>query len=402
MISTDRYCYIVLYNDTDTTDPKNGDYVLSITDVKVCYDTLLTQALPEDDINDPEIAKRSAEEDMVSFLVDGNTAKAAAYFIGRKLPLSCESSDTKLLHSLALTDSIALNYAVAKQELEGCEDVKLEVTLPRYTGNVLTGKETLTILPEDKGNYYYFTLTSLTAVTMADTLEATLYYTYQGTAFKTETDFYSIADYAYRQLGKNGIPEELKTLCADLLQYGAKAQLYKGYRTDSLATANMTETHMSYLTDPETVSLDGVNRVLEDEATHAIAWVGKSLDLGSTVATKYIFSLGKYDGAVEELTLRVSYDSLRGETVTMVLTDSEVYNAKNGYYAFTLRALPVAELRSVVSVQVCYGETALSQVLQYSAPAYGNGKTGTLGDLCTALLAYSDSARAYFLWQNNR
>ena len=34
--------------------------------------------------------------------------------------------------------------------------------------------------------------------------------------------------------------------------------------------------------------------------------------------------------------------------------------------------------------------------LQYSAHAYGNNKASTLLDLCKALFAYSDSARAYF------
>ena len=33
----------------------------------------------------------------------------------------------------------------------------------------------------------------------------------------------------------------------------------------------------------------------------------------------------------------------------------------------------------------------------YSPDTYGNGKTGTLGDLCRALFAYSDSAKAWFM-----
>ncbi|MBQ2445888.1 MAG: hypothetical protein II272_05535 [Oscillospiraceae bacterium] len=56
---------------------------------------------------------------------------------------------------------------------------------------------------------------------------------------------------------------------------------------------------------------------------------------------------------------------------------------------------------SVVSVQVYHGETPLSCTLQYSADTYGNNKTGALLQLCKALMAYSDSAKAYFLDENH-
>ena len=52
---------------------------------------------------------------------------------------------------------------------------------------------------------------------------------------------------------------------------------------------------------------------------------------------------------------------------------------------------------SVVSAQVYEGDTPVSCTLQYSADTYGNNKTGALLQLCKALMAYSDSAKAYFL-----
>jgi len=67
-----------------------------------------------------------------------------------------------------------------------------------------------------------------------------------------------------------------------------------------------------------------------------------------------------------------------------------------GLYVFTLDALLAAELRSVVSVQIFAGDIPVSCTLQYSADTYGNNKTGNLLELCKALFAYSDSAKAYF------
>ena len=34
--------------------------------------------------------------------------------------------------------------------------------------------------------------------------------------------------------------------------------------------------------------------------------------------------------------------------------------------------------------------------MEYRASTYGNGKTDALGQLCKSLMAYSDSAKAYF------
>ncbi|MBR4308524.1 MAG: hypothetical protein IKT58_02910, partial [Oscillospiraceae bacterium] len=114
------------------------------------------------------------------------------------------------------------------------------------------------------------------------------------------------------------------------------------------------------------------------------------------VCLKFIFSKGTYAGEVDQLTLRVSYTDTYGATKEVVLTDAELYNEKLGYYAFTLDTMLAAELRSVVSVQIYNGEIPVSCTLQYSADTYGNNKTGTLLDVCKALFAYSDSAKAYF------
>jgi hypothetical protein len=47
-------------------------------------------------------------------------------------------------------------------------------------------------------------------------------------------------------------------------------------------------------------------------------------------------------------------------------------------------------------VAVYEGDTQISDSMCYSADNYGIGKSGTLLDLCKCLVAYSDSAKAYF------
>jgi len=394
---TNTSCYIVLYNGTETTDTdRDGDYVISITDIKAAYEGVYS-GLPEDSIDDPEIMKRNSEaSEPVSFLVDEHTALAAAVFLRKELSLPLEDSDTKLLHSLDLASSIALNYAVAKTELADCTDVYLEVRIPKYSGNTLVGTEVRKLQPVEKEYYYYFTLADLTAVAMNDVMEATLFYTRDGQTYVTEKDTYSISQYAYGQLGKEGVNETLKTLCADLLRYGSAAQTFKSYRLDSLADGTMTEDQKAYLSDIEAVTFGNTNKVLSDLSNAPIIWAGKTMNLASKVSIKFVFRPESYNGNLSDLTLRISYEDVIGITKTHIVRDPELYDEAMGAYVFTVDTLLAAELRSVVSAQIYAGDTPVSCTLQYSADTYGNNKTGALLELCKALFAYSDSAKAYF------
>ena len=399
--------YLVIYNAYEGTDKTRN--ILSITDLKVAYKEAPTEALPEDDntgTGDTEIKpeKRSAAvlEEPYSFAVDGRTLEAAAVFINaviesRKSETPIVHDGTKLRHSLNLASDIAMNYLVAKEELAGYENVSLEVLIPVYDSNGEMTHRLQTLLPEDKGtDYYYFTLNGLTAVNMNDTITATLYMEKDGRTYCSEADVYSISDYAYSQLNNPIASKKLKTLCAELLRYGAYAQTYKGYRTDALADKEMTPDHRAYLSDMESVTFGNTNTVLEDLSNAPILWKGKALSLESKVCLKFVFAPGSYTGDPTALCLRVSYRDGNGSDKTLEITGAELYNDKKGYYAFTLDVLNASELRTVISARIYEGQTPLSCTLQYSADTYGNGKNGTLLSLCKALFAYSDSAKAYF------
>ena len=399
--------YLVIYNAYDG-DSKTEN-ILSITDLKVAYKEQPTEKLPEDDntgTGDTEIKpnKRAPKvlDDPYAFTVDSRTLEAAAVFmdavlLSHKDETPVLDQGTKIRHSLNLTSDISMNYLVAKEELDGYENVYLEVLIPIYEENSHTNYRREILHPEDKSEkYYYFTLGGLTAVNMNDRLEATLYMEKNGRTYYSETDVYSIADYAYAQMDRAGVPEKLKALCAELLRYGSSAQTYKGYRTDALVNANMTEDQKAYLSDLDAVTFGNTNTVLNDLPDAPIQWKGKALSLESKVCLKFIFSMGTYTGELSDLSLHVSYTDVDGNNKTLVLRDAELYNVKNSYYAFTLDALTAAELRTLVSAQVYAGDSPVSATLQYSADTYGNNKTGALLDLCKALFAYSDSAKAYF------
>ena len=159
----------------------------------------------------------------------------------------------------------------------------------------------------------------------------------------------------------------------------------------------MTAAHKALLTDLSTVTFGNTSLELGFTPDPTVSWAGKALDLQSKVGIRYIVNLTNYKGKVEDLKLHVSYASITGEMHTVVLGAPELYKANGNLYAFTFDGLLAAELRTEVTATVYENDTPVSNDFIYCADTYGNGKTGTLGELCKALFAYSDSAKAYFV-----
>ena len=302
----------------------------------------------------------------------------------------------KILHTLDLASDISVTFAVAKTALANYDSYYLECVLPEYSGNAKIGTSTVEVQPVVSGNYYYFTLTGITAVRMGDMVEAVLHMTKGGQEYYSKTDSYSVATYAYGMLNSSKDAKML-TLCADLLRYGAEAQAFKGYRTDALVDAAMTEVHRGYLSDTSALSFTATDSYIGDLANPTVTWVGKTLDLGSKVGMKFVFNAKNYSGDLSKLSMKVTYQGSTGETKSVTVTGIETYNANNKQYSFTFYGLLASELRTIVDVAIYNGNTQLSETLRYSAESYA-AKTGTtaLAGLTKALFAYSDSAKAFF------
>ena len=328
------------------------------------------------------------------------TAEAHSYtdgvcVCGVNEPIPIVDESIKIYHTLDLASDISVSFVVPVSALSGYDSYYLECVLPEYEGNTQIGTSTVEIQPVVSGNYYYFTLTGITAVRMGDMVDATLHMKKGTQPYHSKTDSYSVATYAYAMLNSS-TDGKMLTLCADLLRYGAEAQSFKKYRTDSLVDSNMTEAHRSYLSDTSTLSFTATDSFWGDLENATITWVGKTLDLGSKVGMKFVFNAANYGGKVENLSMKVRYQGNNGETKAVTLTGAEVYNAANSYYSFTFYGLLASELRTVVDVTIYEGDTQLSEGLRYSAETYASKAPATLEPLTRALFAYSDSAKAYF------
>lgn len=312
-----------------------------------------------------------------------------------------EKGNWKFYHSLNLASDISVNLCFPKAYLAGfpVENVYVEAVIAVYEGNEKVGTKTLRLSPVEKGDYYYFTLTELTAVQMNDIISSVLYCEKDGVIYYSPVDEYSIATYAYAKLNKADTKETLKALCAEILRYGANAQIYKSYRTDALVDSAMTEEHRAYLSDLSALTFGDHNTVLDDLDEPLAFWEGKALNLESKVEVKFIYKYDVFSTYVENHYLMVSYINSKGEEVSVRVDGAERYGASSGFWpmvVFTIDFLNASELRTVLNVQIYENGVPISCTLQYSADTYGNDKDGDLGALCKALFAYSDSAKAFF------
>ena len=401
--------YLVIYNDSaeKTSADAAANRVISITDIKIVFEDPAIDA-PEDETTDPEIwpesasvapNKRNTSSDtgeMVQFFVDNSTTKAAETFVRTVVQKAAVDTGALLRHSLNLASDISINYILPKALLEHYEEIRLECVLPVYDRNYQVGSRKISLFPVEKGSYYYFTLDGLTAVHTNDMIQATLHMSQNGRDYYSPTDSYSIATYAYAMLNQSASSAELKALCAELLRYGAAAQLFKGYRASARGDAAMTEEQLALLTPLEDVSFGVQNVTMDSLDAPTVGWIGKSLDLNSRVGVKFIVDLSSFQGDKDSLALHVTYTNVEGTTVTAEVRRLKDYLPSRNWYAFSFDDLLAAELRTTLSVAVFAGEEQVSQSLLYRPDTYGNGTAGTLGELCRALFAYSDKAKAYF------
>ena len=133
-----------------------------------------------------------------------------------------------------------------------------------------------------------------------------------------------------------------------------------------------------------------------------LAELQQSAFLIDAVGVGAVLEGGGYGGlALEELygdhfSQFGSQERIYGETMEVNVTEVTAYDPAQNRYAFSVDTLLASELREVVSVQIFAGDSPVSSTFRYSADTYGNNKNGDLLELCKALFAYSDSAKAYF------
>lgn len=214
--------------------------------------------------------------------------------------------------------------------------------------------------------------------------------------------------YAKSMLNSTTSSDKQKALCVAMVNYGAEAQLYFGYKTDSLINAFLTEEQKNLISpyDESMISAIAAADTAKTAAfpKNAAAFgIGVAVNFEGAFAVNYYFTV-KYaiDSEVtmyfwDEATYN-SADALTKENATsvqtMTLSGSEYLGIVSG-----IAAKEIDQTLYVSAVFTSGGEECTSGVLAYSLGYYCKSKaaeTTEMADLAAATAVYGYYAKQYF------
>ena len=199
-----------------------------------------------------------------------------------------------------------------------------------------------------------------------------------------------------------------KTLAAAMLNYGAEAQKYFGYNTDTLMNADVTEEANALLNAYSINDLDALDAI-DDAKAGAFTANGGFNDMYPSVSFKGAFQINYYfqpSKAVDGDMTFYYWTEDTANAVTNLTADNadgvKVMNTANGIYADTVDGIFAKDLDKTVYVAAVYqsnGITYCSGILPYSVAEYARAFVNTADDFApfaNATGIYGSVAKAYF------
>lgn len=287
--------------------------------------------------------------------------------------------------SLTLHHNLAINYKADKALFD-----TVGYTNP-YVIFEIGGKKTTVKAYAVEGDRYVFRFRNIAPNQMNDTIYATLYATYNGVEYVSETKEYSVAEYCYSTLDKYAADDyaELRTLLVDLLNYGVQSQLYTNYNTNNLANANLTEAQLAWGTAEEPTLTNSLNTAYETVENPLITWKGASLNLNDSVSMRFKFIAEDIEG----LSLKIT-----GETGEWNITANN-FVLEDGVYSVRFSGLNAGQMSEKVYLTMYKDGVAVSNTVRYSIESYAYSKQDStiehLSGLVKAMMKYGNSAYAF-------
>jgi len=288
--------------------------------------------------------------------------------------------------SLTLYSSMQINFKVRKNSAKCYGISKVIFELNGDTKEV-------TNYVED-GDYYVYSLLDITPYQMGETISATLYGSYDATAFIGEAKKISVADYCYTLLNSPAYAADtyakLRTLIVDLLNYGTESQIRDG-KTTNYVNADLTEAQRAMASaDRELNTVKNIS--YETIENPSVMWKSAGLNLKEKVVIRLKFQAENTDG------LFVRFQDDNGNSLD-VKKFTPVAGEENYYYVY-LDKLNAYQMSEAIYATVYNMENeVVSDTLCYSIESYAyaaqNEETGNLGALVKAMMRYGNSAKAY-------
>ena len=361
-VGTDGYLYAASSSSnqlkTKTTLDNNGSWLIEIADDIATIKAQGTNTrnwLRFNSSNNPPIFScyGSGQKDVSLYMKGG-----AVFYTTSLIEKDFDSA------SVTIGTDVKLNYYA------DVSDVFENVEMQYYVAD--NDSEVFTAVGEKVDGRWKFTL-NVAPQAMTDVFNASI--VSNGIVLDTIEE-YSVQKYVINQLA-NSPSDELKQLLTDMLHYGAAAQNYKGYNTESLATTGVD-------------NIGTASDVLPGEECKSNLTTTKDLEsypayfTGATVWFDGINKLRVYITTIDGASLSNVTLTINGEAVAvsgnMIETDGILATQFGETYTFVLS----------------YDGTVM-QTLTYSVNAYAYAKKddAEMGELALALYRYGVSAKVY-------
>lgn len=235
------------------------------------------------------------------------------------------------------------------------------------------------IVSEDK---YVFQLKNIRPDWMGDTVTATLTATLDGESVFSDPMEYSVATYCYNKLDDSASSDQLKTLAADILNYGAATQQYTGYNTSALVNADLSQYGVA---GTAARTLNDHTAIGTDVAQTLATWKSASLNLREIVRMRIRFT------TTEDITgWTVNVTGAVTTTLTPTASGSNIYTV-------FVDSLKVSQMSDTVIFQIFDANgNPVSNKLTYSIESYAAVASGDkLVNVMDYMMRYGDAVTAY-------
>ena len=231
---------------------------------------------------------------------------------------------------------------------------------------------------------YRFEFENVTPQCMGQSIDVTVTANYGDYTFSHTNTGYSVRQYCVNMLGKSD-DSLLRTLLSDILVYGAKAQLYTGYKTDALVTDGLDLTPSTF---PE---LSGLAAEFVGTADPETFWRSASLTLRNNVDMNLFFHTDNIEGLSVVL-------EINGRTET--LTDFTAASGEENLYQINFHGILATEFDLPVRASFYRSGAQVGNTLSYSVNTYICSKQddcdADLAALVRALYNYGATANTYY------
>ena len=289
--------------------------------------------------------------------------------------------------SLSLESSITMNFKVLKDSVSSFDDFYVTAKFGEKEEKITEYKQ--------NGNYFVFSYKGINPQLMNDEITAVLHAKNGNKEYTSPQKVMSVKEYAYTMLERYSADEhsKLRTLLVDLLNYGAMAQKYVGYKTDNLVNSDLTDTQKSWASK-NTGDFENIRDFnFKTISNPSVQWNACGLVLNNSIMIRAKFSAKDIENKTVEFAFR---------NTKFIYDKNDFVNNGDGTYYVYCNELFAHELSNEILITVCENGVPCSNTMRFSVESYASTvqqsseyKGTALDDLTQAMMRYGKSAVAY-------